>query len=192
MKPSSLTHKDEARMGISNALIILVGFVALPYLVYLVSRNFVLAIIAGLIFAGFMLDVVLTALGVAQGYREANFYRKLFQKFGDVRGMEIAVSINAIIRAVVVLILMPFPILLFLVSLVFFAAPLWNALSFYAFHNDIVLTVPTVVSGEFGESLEIPTIEKRRLETQKDATFQDSKIILTEASCAKDERGNAQ
>ena len=180
MEPSSKTHIDDYRSQVSNTIILLDLMALLPFVIYLLSSDALLSLAISILFVGATLDAILTILGISQGYREANFYRFFFSKFGEKGGLKIVITLNLILRAVIILLFHSSLLTLLLLSFVFLAAPFWNALTMMSFHNDIVLTVPTVVSYQ-EHFLEIPTIEKRRLETRKQfglMTLEQAKILL--------------
>jgi hypothetical protein len=142
--------------------------VALPFLLYLIIPNNIQTTLSiSLLFLSGALDLCLTIGGTRRAFREANFYRIFIQKLGRSNGFVVIAIINFGLRAWLSVLLYSDSTLTLLVAFASFAAPIWNSLMIQTFQNDIVLTVPTVVSKD-GMSMEISTIEKRRLETSKD------------------------
>ncbi|MHB8603513.1 MAG: hypothetical protein ACYC9R_12840 [Nitrosotalea sp.] len=183
MRLSTKTHKDDARVQIFSALVVFFLVLVMPYLTYIVTTNITISLLFGIIAIGAGIDIVGTVTAMRQGYFEGNFYRILLERYGNRNGLRFMVTLNVTMRIIFVSLLYSSPLLLLLVALIFLVAPLWNAVLTFSFHNDIVLTVPTILSSE-GEGeidLEIPTMEKRRLQSQKSETDHANYYTLQEA-----------
>src|SRR5579875_1616516 len=102
MKPSTMTHGEESRMDIMNLLLVFLFMVAVPYGAFLLTSNLLISTAFGIIIVGALMDIQLTRLGLARGFREGNFYRVILERLGGKVGLVVIIGVSLIIRAVII------------------------------------------------------------------------------------------